>query len=282
MSKFAEATTPELLHLPVGSGAETRRIAVRRRRAASKQPDAPGLFWLGGFKSDMEGSKALALDELAADTGRACTRFDYSGHGSSDGSFADGTISRWLDEAEAVFAACTEGAQIVVGSSMGGWIALLLARRLAETGRSDRLAGLVLIAPAIDMTKDLMWDLFDADARAALMTDGVYRQPSDYSDEPYVLTRTLIEDGKQHLFGDDLIVTNCPIHIIQGMKDTDVPWRHAAGILERLAHEEGVLTLVRDGDHRLSRPQDLERLVRIVVDFPAIRSVTAAPEAAAD
>ncbi len=270
------AIPPDLEHLDVGAGAAARTIVVCRRPAASgNEPQAPGLFWLGGFKSDMEGSKAIALDQFAAETGQACTRFDYSGHGRSRGSFSAGTISCWLEEAEAVFEQCTTGPQIVVGSSMGGWIALLLATHLNETGFSDRLAGLVLIAPAIDMTKDLMWDLFDADARAALKRDGEYRQPSDYSDEPYVLTQALIEDGEKHLFGDRLIETGCLVHIIQGMRDTDVPWRHGAGVLERLAHDDGVLTLVRDGDHRLSRPQDIDRLLAIIADFPT-------PDAAQD
>ncbi|MHA1190007.1 MAG: alpha/beta hydrolase [Alphaproteobacteria bacterium] len=270
------ANPPDPEHIDVGAGAAARKIAVCRRPApARKEPQAPGLFWLGGFKSDMEGSKAVALDQFAAKTGRACTRFDYSGHGRSGGSFTAGTISRWLEEAIAALDRCTAGPQIIVGSSMGGWIALLLATHLNEAGRSDKLAGLVLIAPAIDMTKDLMWDLFDADARAALKRDGEYRQPSDYSDEPYILTRALIEDGEKHLFGDRLIEIGCPVHVLQGMQDTDVPWRHGAGVLERLAHDDAVLTLVRDGDHRLSRPQDIDRLLAIIAGFPV-------PDAAQD
>lgn len=243
----------------VGRGADRRTVAALRR--AGK---APGVFWLGGLKSDMAGSKAEALDRWAAQTGHAFTRFDYSGHGRSPGRFEEGTISRWLKEAETVFAQCTEGPQIVVGSSMGGWIALLLARKLLKAGVTDRLAGMVLIAPAVDMTKTLMWDLFDAEARAEIMETGFYAQPSDYSDEPYILTRKLIEDGRRHLFGSRPIETGCRVHVIQGMQDTDVPWMHATELMERFAFDDTVLTLVRDGDHRLSREEDLERLIRAV------------------
>ncbi len=240
-------------------GEDGREITVLNRPGA-----APGVFWLGGFKSDMEGSKAQALDGWAANCGRQAMRFDYSGHGRSSGRFEDGTISRWLEEALAVFKHFTSGPQIVVGSSMGGWIALLLAKALREAGEADRLAGLVLIAPAVDMTKTLMWDLFDDAARRELEEKGYYAQKSDYSDEDYVITRSLIEDGKAHLFGAAIIETGCPVHIIQGMLDTDVPWTHTTALMERLALDDAVLTLVRDGDHRLSRERDIDRLIRAV------------------
>jgi pimeloyl-ACP methyl ester carboxylesterase len=248
----------------VGEGDETRTIAVLARAG---QP--PGLFWLGGFRSDMSGIKAEALDRWAAAKGHAYIRFDYSGHGRSGGSFEDGTISRWLDEAEAVFRDRSSGAQVLVGSSMGAWLALLLGKRLRERGATERLAGMVLLAPAVDMTKDLMWDLFDENARRALTDEGFYEQPSAYSEEPYVITRALIEDGKRHLFGDHPIETGCPVHVIQGMQDEDVPWTHATALMERLAFDDAVLTLVRDGDHRLSRPEDIERLIRAVEDMIA-------------
>ena len=150
-----------------------------------------------------------------------------------------------------------DGPQIVVGSSMGGWIALLLAERLAGSGR---LAGLVLIAPAVDMTRKLMWDTWSKKARQELEATGVYLQPSDYSDEPYPITRALIEDGDTHLFGDRLIETGCPVHILQGTEDTDVPWTHATALVTHFAADDVVLTLVKGGDHRLSRPEDLARL----------------------
>jgi pimeloyl-ACP methyl ester carboxylesterase len=246
----------------VGEGASTRDIAVLVRGGAT-----PGIFWLGGFRSDMEGTKAEALDRWAEANGRAATRFDYSGHGRSGGRFEDGTISRWLEEAEAVFDRFAPGPQIVVGSSMGGWLALLLAQRLRDRGEAARLAGIVLIAPAVDMTKALMWDAYDEEARRAIREKGFYAQPSAYSEEPYHVTRALIEDGERHIFGDAPIETGCPVHVIQGMQDEDVPWAHATRLMEKLAFDDAVLTLVRDGDHRLSRPEDIERLTRAVAEM---------------
>ncbi len=251
-----------LEHVEVGGSGETRRIAILARQGKS-----PGVLWLGGFRSDMTGSKAEALDRWAESSGHACIRFDYSGHGRSAGKFEDGTISRWLEEADAVLAAFAGGPQILVGSSMGGWLALLLGKRLRERGETDRLAGMVLIAPAVDMTKDLMWDLFDEAARHALAETGFCALPSAYSGEPYIVTRALIDDGKRHLFGDRPIETGCPVHVIQGMQDEDVPWAHATALMERLAFDDAVLTLVRDGDHRLSRPEDIERLTRAVAEM---------------
>lgn len=248
-----------LERLTVGEGAAGREIAVLHR--AGK---APGVFWLGGFRSDMAGAKAEALDAWAGRSGHAVTRFDYSGHGRSSGQFRDGTISRWLEEAVAVFDRFTHGPQVVVGSSMGGWLALLLARALKQRGEHERLAGLVLVAPAVDMTQDLLWARFDAAARRAVEVDGFHAEPSAYSDEPSIYTRALIEDGARHLFGAAPIEAGCPVHVIQGMQDPDVPWQHATALMERLPFDDAVLTLVRDGDHRLSRPQDLERLVAAV------------------
>ena len=251
-----------LKHLRVGTRAASREIAVARR--AGK---APGIFWLGGFRSDMAGSKAEALDHWAKDTRRACTRFDYSGHGESGGRFEDGTISRWLDEAQAVFDAFTKGPQVLVGSSMGGWIALLLAKRLRERGDAERLAGMVLLAPAVDMTKDLMWAGMSAAEKRRIRRKGFLEEPSAYSDEPNIITLALIEDGRGHLFGERPIETGCPVHVLQGMQDPDVPWTHAAKLMEHLAFDDAVLTLVRDGDHRLSRPEDIERLIRAVAQM---------------
>ncbi len=242
---------PVMEMVPVGNSDKTRDIAILRREGAS-----PGLFWLGGFRSDMTGKKAVAMDAFAARRGLAATRFDYSGHGASAGDFAEGTISRWLEEAQAVFDR-TSGPQIVVGSSMGGWIALLLAEAARATGR---VAGIVLIAPAVDMTRKLMWDTWSKKARKEMETTGAYRQPSDYSDEPYLITRGLIEDGDAHLFGARLIETGCPVHILQGTEDTDVPWKHATELVTHFASDDVVLTLVKGGDHRLSRPEDLARL----------------------
>lgn len=246
----------ESMVLMVGQGAAERSIAVLHRPG-----DGPGIFWLGGFASDMRGSKAEALDAFAAGNGRAITRFDYSGHGASGGLFEDGTISRWLEEARRVFESVTEGPQVVVGSSMGGWLALLLAEALRDTGR---IAGLVLIAPAVDMTRALIFAEMTAKQRKQLETDGMVSMPSDYSAAGYTITRALIEDGDRHLFGERLIETGCPVHIIQGVMDTDVPWRHATELVSRLASDDVVMTLVKDGDHRLSRPEDLERIIAAV------------------
>ncbi|MBN9022184.1 MAG: alpha/beta hydrolase, partial [Rhizobiales bacterium] len=218
------------------------------------------------FASDMRGSKAEALDAFAARSGRAFTRFDYSGHGASGGTFAEGTISRWLEEARAVFAA-TEGPQVVVGSSMGGWLALLLTESLKETGR---VAGLVLIAPAVDMTRTLMLDEMTRAQRKQLADAGAVTLPSDYSAAGYTITRALIEDGERHLFGERLIETGCPVHILQGVEDSDVPWQHATALVSRLASDDVVLTLVKDGDHRLSRPEDLERMIAAVEGVTAM------------
>jgi len=251
----------EAARLHVGSGENAREIAITRRRGT-----APGLFWIGGFRSDMTGMKATALDAFAARRGLAATRFDYSGHGESGGDFEDGTISRWLEEASAVFDRFAQGKQIVVGSSMGGWVALLLAE--AQRG-SGRVAGVVLVAPAYDMTRTLMWDTWDEAARSELVSTGVYRARSDYSDEPYLITRDLIDDGDKHLIGDRLIETGCPIHILQGAADTDVPWPHAADLVSRLASDDVVMTLIKDGDHRLSRPEDIARLERAVAGMIA-------------
>lgn len=244
--------------IAVGTGSAAREIAVMRRTGAQ-----PGLFWIGGFRSDMEGSKAQALDALGAEKGLAVTRFDYSGHGRSGGDFLDGTISRWLEEALAVFAT-TQGPQIVVGSSMGGWITLLLNKALREKG-VDRVKAIVLIAPAADMTRDLMRDIFTDAELADLWEKGRVEQPSDYSDEPYVLTKGLIEDGDSHLLLTGPIRTHCPVAILQGGKDTDVPPAHALKLVSHLISDPVTFTLIPDGDHRLSREPDIEKLRQTVL-----------------
>jgi pimeloyl-ACP methyl ester carboxylesterase len=253
-----------LKFLDIGTGGEHRRIAVRVQAGAT-----PGLFWLSGYKSDMKGTKAEALARWAAETRRACVRFDYSGHGESSGAFTDGTIGRWLADALAVFDAYGHGPQILVGSSMGGWLALLMVRALRQRSQPPpaSIAGLVLIAPAVDFTEELMWKRFTPAIREELDQTGVWQRPSEYSPEPYLVTRQLIEEGRNHLLLSGMIETGCPVRILQGVEDPDVPWRHAVELVSRLASDDVVLTLVKDGDHRLSRPEDIERLIRAVAEL---------------
>jgi pimeloyl-ACP methyl ester carboxylesterase len=239
-----------------------RSIAVRTREGKN-----PGLFWLGGFKSDMKGTKAEALDAWAAKSGRACVRFDYSGHGESDGEFTDGTIGRWLEESLAIYAQFAKGPQIVIGSSMGGWLALLLARDLAQQKSGAPIAGMVLIAPAVDFTEELMWKCFSEATKSEIEQKGFWLRPSAYGEEPYPITRGLIEEGRKHLLLSGLIETRCPVHILQGVQDPDVPWRHAVELVSRFSRDDVVLTLIKDGDHRLSRPEDIERLITAVKEF---------------
>jgi pimeloyl-ACP methyl ester carboxylesterase len=262
MTGPATSSDQEPAFIDVGEGAAHRRIAMRARGGRP-----PGLFWLGGFNSDMRGTKALALDEWAREHGRACVRFDYSGHGESGGKFGDGTIGRWLEEAVAVFAQFCAGPQVVIGSSMGGWMALLLAREIARRGITNAsLAGLVLIAPAPDFTEALMWKGFSPEVREEIMTKGVWHRPSQYGD-PYPITRALIEEGRTHLLLGSAIEVGCPVRILQGAQDPDVPWRHAFALAERLPAEDVVLTMIQDGDHRLSRPQDIARIMAAVAEI---------------
>ncbi len=253
-----------LKFLQIGEAGERRAIAARARAGAP-----PGLFWLSGYKSDMKGTKAEALAHWAELQGRACVRFDYSGHGESGGVFTDGTIGRWLADSVAVFDACCRGPQILVGSSMGGWLALLMVRALKRRGKAApaSVAGMVLIAPAVDFTEELMWKRFTPAIKRELAEKGVWERPSAYSPEPYPVTKQLIEEGRNHLLLGGIIETGCPVRILQGVEDPDVPWQHAMQLTSRLACDDVVLTLVKDGDHRLSRPEDIERLIRAVAEF---------------
>ena len=252
-----------LKFLDVGTGKASRRLAVRPRSGTS-----PALFWLGGFKSDMKGTKAEALDRWACDRGRGIVQFDYSGHGESRGNFSEGTISRWLEESLAVFAEFCRGPQVVIGSSMGGWLALLLAREISQGLKpAASIAGLVLIAPAVDFSEELMWKRFPPEVKREIEQTGGWARPSAYSEEPYLITHGLIEDGRRHLLLGGMIETRCPVRILQGVEDADVPWQHAIELTARFAQDNVVLTLVKDGDHRLSRPEDIERLIAAVAEF---------------
>ena len=199
----------------------------------------------------------------------ACTRFDYSGHGESGGAFVDGTIGRWLEESVAVFERFANGPQVVIGSSMGGWMALLLSRALAGRGATAAtLAGLVLIAPAPDFTEQLMWNGFSDEIREEITSKGVWMRPSEYGDgTPYPITRALIEEGRNHLLLGSAIEVGCPVRILQGAQDPDVPWQHAFALAHRLPAEDVVLTMIQDGDHRLSRPQDIARIMAAVAEI---------------
>ncbi len=224
-------------------------IAYLRRGGKS-----PGLVWLGGFHSDMNGTKAQALDAWAESRGHAYLRFDYFGHGASSGAFRDGTITRWRDDALAVLDRLCDGPQVLVGSSMGAWIALL-----AALTRPEKVAALLLLAPAADFTEALVWHRMSPDIRAEVMERGEWQRASAYGDGPYPITRALIEDGRRHLLLDAPIELGCPVHILQGMKDPDVPWEHALRLLDKLSGNP-TLTLIKNSDHRLSTPEDLTRI----------------------
>jgi len=235
------------------------RIAVRHRAGR-----APGVVWLGGFRSDMIGTKAETLDRWATDTGHAFTRHDYSGHGESGGRFVDGTISRWLGESLAVFRRFTTGPQILVGSSMGAWIALRMAAELRLAGEAGRIAGMVLLAPAPDFTAELMEPLLSPGQRAALAEKGYFEEPSEYSAEPNVYTRALFEDGAANRVMTGPIDAGCTVVILQGDADPDVPPGHARKLAALLPPQDVTLRMIAGGDHRLSRPEDLDLLVSTV------------------
>ncbi len=221
----------------------------------------PCLVWLGGFKSDMSGSKAQALADWAASEGRDFLRFDYFGHGSSSGDFASGTISHWREDVLAVLDELTSGPVVLIGSSMGGWLACL-----AALARPERVKTMVLIAPAADFTHSLMQPSLGPEALLAIEQDGFWIRPSDYGDEGYPITKALLEDGRQWSILPGPVAIDCPVRILQGGQDPDVPWAHALNLAQALSGPDVVFTLIRDGDHRLSRPQDIERLIATVSD----------------
>ena len=228
-----------------------------RRLAYRSTASQTGLtfVWLSGFKSDMSGSKVTVLEAWAKEQGHGFLAFDYSGHGLSGGDFEDGTISAWREDALAAITALTSGPLVLVGSSMGGWMALLAALALKE-----RVAAMVLIAPAPDFTQKLMWPEFSAAQQAEILEEGRTLRPSDYGD-PYPITRELIEDGNNWALLDAPIALQMPIRILQGAEDPDVPWQHAFKLVDALTSEDLVFHLIKDGDHRLSRDQDIARLL---------------------
>ena len=244
------ATTRDPAAPPLLRRADGETLAYRRREGRS-----PGIVFLGGFMSDMTGTKAEALDRFCAARGQAFLRFDYFAHGASSGAFKDATIGRWLEDAVAVLDGLTDGPQVLVGSSLGGWIMLLLAR-----ARPERVKALVGIAAAPDFTEDLMWAEFTDEQRQAITRDGFLRMPSAYDPEGYLYTLALIEEGRRHLLMRAPIAIDCPVRLLHGMQDADVPWRTSLAIAERLASRDVRVTLVKDGDHRLSTEADLALL----------------------
>jgi pimeloyl-ACP methyl ester carboxylesterase len=252
--------------LTVGQGLEARDI--RYRAVGPALSGNASLFWLSGFMSDMSSTKATAVAAWAAEHGLGSTLFDYSGHGTSGGRFIDGTIGRWLEEAVAVFVTATAGPQIIIGSSMGGHIALVLMRKLQREAPEQvrRIKGLVLIAPAWDMTEELMWKKFSADTRRVIVDEGTYMQPSAYA-QPYTITRGLIEDGRKHLLARQPFNPGCPVVILQGLLDVDVPAAHVRELMTFLKGDNVRLVEIPDGEHRLSRPQDLEQLFAAITEL---------------
>jgi len=247
-------------HHSLARGAAT--IAYRHTPGTDPEGRAPGVMFLGGFMSDMTGTKATSLEAWAVREGLEFTRFDYQGHGASSGRFDEGTIGLWAEDALAVLDKVTSGPQILVGSSMGGWMMLLTA-----LSRPERVAGLVGIAPAPDFTEDLMWDLFDESIRREITEKGVWNRPSEYGPEPQPITRTLIEDGRNRLLLRGPIAFDKPVRLLHGMRDPDVPWQVSLKLAEALTTDDVRVTLIKDGDHRLSRDQDIDLLCRTVGDL---------------
>jgi pimeloyl-ACP methyl ester carboxylesterase len=236
---------PSFLELPSGA-----RLAYRHAPGS-----APGVLFCGGFTSDMTGTKATALEGFCMADGRAFTRFDYRGHGASSGRFEGGTIGAWAEDALAIVDRIAEGPLIVVGSSMGGWIGLLVA-----LARPERVRGLVGIAAAPDFTEDLLLAEATLEQRQALAEQGFWLQPAAYGDQPYPVTRALLEDGRRHLLLRAPVAIRCPVHLLHGMADADVPWRTSLRLAERLESEDVTLELIKAGDHRLSTEPDIARI----------------------
>jgi len=241
-------------------------IAYRVRAGNGVQGDGGaqkvGVVWLGGFKSDMIGAKATALDAWAAAAQRHFVRFDYFGHGESTGEFVEGTIGQWREDALAVIDEVAEGPLVLVGSSMGGWIALL-----AALARPERVRGLALVAPAPDFTEDLMWDLASEEVKEVLRAGKIWSELSEYDEEPYEISLKLIEDGRRHLLLRAPIDLQCPVRILHGMADVDVPWQRSLTLVECISHPDVMATFIKGADHRLSEEHHIARLVSLVNDL---------------
>jgi len=254
-----------MLDYDLFSASDGRSLAYSTVNSAEGSKKLPGIVFLGGFRSDMTGTKAQFLEDWARQAGRAFLRFDYTGHGASSGAFEEGCIGDWIRDAREIIGALTEGPQILVGSSMGGWIALALTRDWPE-----KVAGLVGIAAAPDFTEDSMWAGFDAAQREQLLREGRVEIPTEYDDDPYVITRKLIEDGRDHLMLRDPLPLRCPVRLLHGTADADVEMSVPLRLLDHAECEDMQLTLVRGADHRFSDPGALREILRAIeaVDAP--------------
>lgn len=245
---MSDISKPDYLQRPDGH-------AIAYHHSAGK---SPGVIFCPGFMSDMDGTKATALEAAMIADGRSYTRFDYFGHGQSTGNFADGCLSHWIDDALAILNQCTAGPQIVVGSSMGGWVGLRMA--LLEPAR---IVGFIGIAAAPDFTKH-MWDTMSDENKTQIEEQGYFEEETEYGDDPYIITKKLIEDGSRNFVLEGPLAINCPVHLLQGMKDDSVPWQTTLNIQEALESEDVTLSLTKNGDHRLSEPEDISRLIGAV------------------
>ena len=256
-------TTPTFL--TAGPPDNPRRIATLLHRVANPATDG-GVVWLPGLKSEMTSTKASALAAWAEQVSIPCTRFDYSGHGQSSGRFEDGTIGAWLDETDAVVTQLTTGPQVLVGSSTGGYLALLLLKRYLgqSPAAAAKIRALVLIAPAWDLTTTLMWDRFSDSARRAITEQGVYLRPSGYGDGPYPITRTFIDEGRNHLIGPKGFNPGRPIFVLHGLQDEDVPWEHTLDLVSILTGDHVEVEAIPEGGHRLSTPADIALMLQKV------------------
>ncbi len=241
---------------------QDHRLAYYQSEAIGAGTTMPGIIFLGGFRSDMEGKKALYLEKMAQSLGLAFVRFDYFGHGASSGDFEKGTIGLWRDDVLHVLDRLTQGPQILVGSSMGGWLMIL-----AALARPKRIAALIGIAAAPDCTERLVWNELTPGERQMLAKEGRLIVPSTYSDNPLIFTRTLIEEGRKHLVLDHPIALSCPVRLLHGMVDSDVPYALSMELAQRIVGEDCRVSLIKSGDHRLSREDDLLHLRSTIIDL---------------